>query len=361
MFREYFLNKNGKVTSFAWIGLAVFVAHSLFKAYLKRALNEWYRRFYDHLGMHVERHATDFASGDAQALADARTTITEDLVDFVIIVAPAVLVHPAASFCRNHWVFQWRLALMNSYLKRWDTAEQTIEGAAQRVHEDTQRLARGIHSVVMTIIDSFLTLVIFVPLLNERSPLLMQVALSAAVGGIGISILVGRHLVGLEVKNQQVEGALRTQLVQLELDAEAVRQTGSIRGAFILVIERLYENYYRLYKNFAFFGLWLSFYDQMMVVLPYIITAPMLFATNPDDAITLGKLTSSMNAFDKVFGSISVISESFTDITDFWSVVRRLREFERNLVGRKAPASSRLPELELVDAMPETNGEWQDV
>ena len=365
MFCEFFCHKNARTMAFAWLGLVVFIVHSLFKAYLKRALNEWYRRFYDHLGAHVERHADVESSSGGEfdyvrdELADARDTVSADLVDFVILVIPAVFVHPVASFIRNHWVFAWRLALVRSYLDRWESAEVTIEGAAQRVHEDTQRLSRGIHGVVVTIIDSALTLAIFVPLLHERSPLLMQVAMTAAFAGIGVSIFVGRRLVGLEVKNQVVEGQLRTQLVQLELDTEAIRQNGSIGAAFIMVLHRLWENYSQLYKNFAFFNLWLSFFDQAMVVLPYIIAAPLLFAIDLEQAITLGELTSSMNAFDKVFGSISVISDQFTDITDFWSVVRRLREFERNLHERKSPPV-KLPAMELVEPVPESADAWAD-
>ena len=37
---------------------------------------------------------------------------------------------------------------MRSYLDRWNTQVPAIEGASQRVHEDTQRFAAGIHSCV---------------------------------------------------------------------------------------------------------------------------------------------------------------------------------------------------------------------
>lgn len=352
MFREYFYNRDRLTTACAWSGLVVFLLHSLYKAWLKRAINSWYKTFYDHLGAHVERRIVgehDSGSGDAydvdEELAHARAAVMKDLLNFAILVAPAVAIHPTASYIRNRWAFAWRCSLMDSYLQRWTTAGEAIEGSAQRVHEDTQRFGSGIHSIVMTIIDSALTLAIFIPLLNERDPMLMKVALAAAFGGIGVSIVVGRHLVGLEVANQKVEGALRTKLVKLELDVRSVNENGGIRTAFNDVIQRLRENYFRLYKNFFFFSWWLSSYDQFMVVCPYFFAAPRLFALNPDNAITLGELTSAMNAFDKVFGSISVISENFTAITDFWSVVRRLRQFERNL-GQRPP----MLVVELVDA-----------
>ena len=44
MFREFFCSGDPKQLCFAWSGLLVFVTHSLFKAWLKWALNNWYAR-----------------------------------------------------------------------------------------------------------------------------------------------------------------------------------------------------------------------------------------------------------------------------------------------------------------------------
>jgi peptide/bleomycin uptake transporter len=310
----------------------VFFAHQGYRAWLKKAINDWYKTFYDVLQTHIER---EVGSGAEEELSEMRRKVWGELVNFCVLVAPAVVIHPVASFIRNHWAFAWRKALIESYLNRWDVNGQVIEGAAQRVHEDTQRFGAAIHSILATVLDSILTLAIFLPLLHDKSETLMIVALVASFGGIGVSAVVGQHIVMLEVANQRVEGALRTQLVQLELDPSNVRQYGSILSSFYLVIQRLVDNYHRLYKNFAAFNTWLSLYDQVMIVVPYMVCAPLLFASDPDKVFTLGTLTSATNAFEKVFSSIAVVSENWMSLAEFLSVIHRLREFEKNLVCKE--------------------------
>ena len=138
MFREFFCARSRRTRALAWVGLVAFVGHHLFKAYLKWALNEWYGRFYDTL-----QQAAEYASGDADDAwrATQRARVGAQLVEFAQIVAPAVVVHPLAGYVRNRWVLAWRLCLIEAYVALWNTALPTIEGASQRVHEDTLRFA----------------------------------------------------------------------------------------------------------------------------------------------------------------------------------------------------------------------------
>ena len=93
---------------FAWFGLFVFVGHQAFKAWLKAALNTWYERFYDTL----QSSGTDFASGEdvTEWAQEGRTAVMQHLMDFTLIVAPAVVVHPVAGLIRNWWVLEWRIS-----------------------------------------------------------------------------------------------------------------------------------------------------------------------------------------------------------------------------------------------------------
>ena len=65
-----------------------------------------------------------------------------------------------------------------------------------------------------------------------------------------------------------------------------------------------------------------------MVIFPYVIAAPLLFAEDPSHQITLGTLVQMSNSFDKVFSSLSVVSENWGEINEFRSVIVRLRQFE---------------------------------
>lgn len=378
MFREFFLAESRRQRLGAVGGLLVFIGHAGFKAYLKWALNGWYTNFYDGL--------QDIASGSGETVdekehfATKRAEVFGQLVEFAWLVAPAIVVHPTAKWIASVWRLAWRLALVRSYLAHYDVTMPAIEGTAQRIHEDTQRFESGVHACFTMLLDSGLTLAVFVPVLLEVGgqalppgidwpPWLLSIAVGAAFGGLTVSVCVGRKLVGLEVENQKVEAKLRTKLVVLEenpcaivgyspvtfpppQEAESVIVTGdefrdiaesrlrplniSPAAAFFKVTGELWTNYQKLFAQFAIFNTWISAYDQTMVIAPFILVAPLMFAQDPDSRITLGTLMRTSNAFGSVFGAISVISENWASVNDFRSTVRRLSEFERVTYSRKS-------------------------
>ena len=347
MLAEFFCDGRFCSKVWAWSGLAVFLGHQAFKAYLAWAINAWYEEFYDLLQQQAE-----YASGSGEHLADARREVYESLVEFTVIVAPAVLVHPLAGLWRNWWVFTWRRVLMKSYLHRWNTSIPAIEGASQRVHEDTQRFATGIQSCVAVVLQSIFTLLVFCPVLYELDPQLMGVAVAAAVGGLSVSMVVGWPLVELEVSNQKVEAELRKKLVMLEVEPAEVHRNGTPFTPFFRVFGELTKNYRRLYLSFAALGTWLALYEQMAVILPYAMVAPRLFAAREEDHLTLGQLVKVANSFGKVFDSLNVISDRWLEINEWRSCLRRLKEFEREVSSRSPARAVQLvaAEVELSDA-----------
>lgn len=387
MLREFFCIGNAQQIAFAYGGLVVFVGHALFKAWLKVALNGWYEAFYDVVGENA--NLDESGSG----LSEQRANVWDLLLQFATIVSPTVVVHPLAKWIGSVWCYTWRVALIRSYLGHWDCGTHPIEGAAQRVHEDTQRFAEGIYSCFAIILDSIFTLVAFVPVLLELGdeihppwakwpPWLLAIATVSALGGLAVSMVVGRKLVGLEVANQAVEARLRTKLVLLEqtpavicggmsetrdsefvtidvqTDTRAVPPLTALRG----VLKDLWCNYRRLYAQFALFNTWLSFYDQFMVLVPYILVAPLLFADDPADRITLGTLVKVSNAFGRCFDAMAVVSDNWNAVNAWRSVLRRLHEFEQTIYSRIRFSPTRvatdLGELELtstLEAVPDRN------
>jgi len=323
MFKEFFASGPAWRCAFAYFGLLSFLGHQLFKAYLKYEINSFYEGFYDLLQTSVER-----GSGDEEVLASLRSDVAAQLLTFAGIVAPMLAIHPLATLVRNAWVLSWRIALTKSYLAKWNPDFEPLEGASQRVHEDAQRFGAGIHTIVASLLESALTLAVFCPILYDVDALLMYVAVGAAAGGLAISAFAGKNLVGLEVQNQAVEAALRRELVILETDPISISARGSIPAAFSMILANLRKNYVRLYTNYAVLQTWLTTFDQTMVILPYAIVAPRLFAM--ENAITLGIVVKVTNSFGKVFDSFNVISENWLQLNEFLSVVRRLRGFEES-------------------------------
>jgi peptide/bleomycin uptake transporter len=357
MIREFFFARERSARCLAWFGLLAFVAHAGFKAWLKFALNAWFRAFYDGLQVPTEDDA------DLLELGRKRDAVNERLFEFGVLVLPAVFVHPVARWISSVWRLNWRLALVRAYLRESAKrpAALRVEGAAQRIHEDTQRFASGVHACGVTVLDSLLTLVVFVPILarasDEARPewaspgWLVVVASVAAIGGLGVSILVAHRLVALEVENQKVEAELRTDLVVAERDAASepvdalprVEDAGPGAARFVDILSRLKQNYRTLFRYFVYFDTWISAFDQGMTLLPYALVAPLIFDNDPTRRITLGTLMSVTNAFDRVFSALAVLTENWASVNDFRSTLRRLRSFEAALrVGsRRAPGAPR--------------------
>ena len=305
-------------------------------------------RFYDTLQRNIER-----GSGAEESLASARAEVFGELLQFAWIVAPAVVVHPVCGFLKNWWVFVWCRTLICTYLLSWDTSSAPIEGASQRVHEDTQRFASGIQSCVSVVLDALFTLAIFCPTLYALDPQLMTVAVSCALGGLSISVVVGSRLVGLEVRNQVAEAALRKELVVLEVDPEKMPGNATPASGFKQLISNLTRNYFSLYVNFAALSAWLSAFDQFAVILPYLLVAPRLFAEDQAEVLTLGQMMKVTNSFGKVFDSLNIVSDNWLAINEWRSTLRRLREFETEIYDHKPPATRLVAVgVEMSDATP---------
>ena len=356
----------------AWVGMVVVMGYAFFLANVKAQLNEFYARFYDLLqkgGEVLEASSGDFGQG----YEDYRAQVTAELWSFAFIVAPLVSTSPAAKYVRSAWAFAWRMALMQAYLVAWDTKQEPIEGASQRLHEDSQRFAMALEGCLVAVLDALFTLIVFTPILTGLSkdvapPFDMGVfdgswlwgmAFTCSLVGLTGAIAFGQKLVDIEVANQRVEALLRKDLVLLETTPAMIVGTDAAAGTrsptqqrpssflprayFKATLTSLWANYLQLFKHFGLLNFWLSLFDQIMVLAPYVIAAPLIFAEDPGRRITLGTLMKMSNSFDKVFGSLSVIAENWGAVNDFRSTYRRLREFEIKLYSKTRVGRGLLP------------------
>tara|TARA_B100000575_G_scaffold115365_2_gene91750 strand:- start:22 stop:567 length:546 start_codon:yes stop_codon:yes gene_type:complete len=155
-----------------------------------------------------------------------------------------------------------------------------------------------------------------------------------------------------QVNNQRVEAQLRRQLVLLEATPYEIHRTGTPYSAFTYIFQRLTVNYRNLYLAFAVLSTWLSAFDQTAIILPYLLAAPRLFSSEPDRRLSLGELMKITNAFGKVFDAMNIISENWLEINEWRSVLRRLREFEREVTSYAVSGARLVPtDVELSDAV----------
>jgi|TARA_B100001964_G_scaffold16839_1_gene17397 peptide/bleomycin uptake transporter len=254
---------------------------------------------------------------------------------FIMLAMPYVVIATITNWFTRVYGLRWREAITFDYVPKWRSVTEDIEGASQRIQEDTHKFAQIVENLGLKIVRSIMTLIAFIPVLWELSAKtdipfmgmnegsLVFFAFVVSIGGLLITWFVGAKLPGLEYNNQKVEAAFRKDLVLGEDDKETYAQPETILELFT----GIKFNYQRLFNHYGYVDIWINAYDQFMVIVPYLLVGPGLFTK----LITLGVVVQVSNAFSKVHEGFGVFLYQFTTITELRSIWKRLREFEDNL------------------------------
>ena len=90
-------------------------------------------------------------------------------MSFAGIAFVAVAVGVMTRFFVSHYIFRWRTAMNDYYMAHWGRLRK-IEGASQRVQDDTMRFARTMEGLGVNLIDSVMTLIAFLPVFCNCRP-----------------------------------------------------------------------------------------------------------------------------------------------------------------------------------------------
>lgn len=313
----------GEFKVYAWGMLSILSGLVAFQAYLTRQFNDWYKVFYDSLeNKNQEQFMESFINRGDFLAYDVNTW------GFIPLAVLAILMYAYIDYLGNRYSFKWREALTRVYMPKWKEMDSHTEGASQRIQEDSLKFAIYVWSLGKGLLKAIMILIFFLPLLWELSSgfdipgYLVWIALVVSIGGLGVSWFIGRKLPKLEYNNQKVEARFRKSLVHCEdkKDSHGLKELFS-------QFDDLKYNYYKLYDNYKYYSLWENMYFQAGVVIPYLVSAPQFFA----GAITLGTLVQIGNAFDKIHESMSFFTDNWLTVTELRSVVRRLKEFEKDI------------------------------
>lgn len=315
------------------LGSALILFATYFQVQVSVAINDWYGPFYDMIQAAL-----------AQTAPVTQAEFYGQLLDFAGIAFVAVAVGVMTRFFVSHFVFRWRTAMNDYYMSHWGRLRH-IEGASQRVQEDTMRFATITEGLGVSLIEAVMTLIAFLPVLMRLSanitelPLVGEVPHALVVVGIvwslfgtAILALVGLRLPGLEFRNQRVEAAYRKELVYGE-DRPERADPPTVAELFANVR----RNYFRLYFHYMYFNVARIFYLQTDNIFPYIVLAPTIVAGR----ITLGAMNQILNAFEQVRSSFQYLVNSWTTIVELMSIYKRLRSFEAAIHGEELPEIDR--------------------
>jgi len=318
MFRFF---TTAKWAVWAWLGSVVILSSLWVQVQIDVRINEWFGEFYDMV---------------QKALGEPNAVTMEEyvggLLSFGKLAAMAITLGLATSFLTSHFLFRWRTAMVEWYHEVYDKA-RTIEGAAQRVQEDTIKFSRIVEGLGTSLIESILVLIEFLPILmglgagvtimwfGDWEYGLVTGAIIWALGGTFLRVIRAwiLRLVGIEYDLQKKEAAYRKLLVIAEDD-------GSVRPKSL---EELFDDvrsiHFLSYLRYLYFNIGRLAYLQTNVLVAYIFLAPAIVA----GAVTLGVMQQIIRAFGRVEGSMQYLFRSWPTIVELASVYKRLREFEK--------------------------------
>ena len=315
---------------FNWsvLGSALIVFVTYFQVQISVAINDWYGPYFDLIQKALDPAtkgsvpASEFYAGMGQLIG---------------ILAVWIIVAILLSFFTSHYTFRWRKAMNEYYVEHWQKL-RFVEGASQRVQEDTMRFARLVEDLGASFVSSVMTLIAFLPVLSVLSrsvksiPIFGEVPYSLVVVsvvwslfGTGLLALIGVRLPGLEFKNQRVEAAYRKELVYGEDSANRAEPL-SLVGLFANV----QKNYFTLFSNYLYFNFGRYLYLQADAVVSLVVLVPTLAA----GAITFGVFQQVRNAMSEVKGAMQYLVQSWPSIIELLSIHKRLRIFEAAIEGK---------------------------
>jgi peptide/bleomycin uptake transporter len=327
---------------FRWsvVAAAVILFIVWFQVQLDVLINNWFGSFYDLI-------QNALAKPNSVASAD----YFSQLATFLTIAMIYIFVAVFNAFLVSHFIFRWRTAMNNYYVENWPRL-RTIEGASQRVQEDTMRFASTVEDLGVSLVGSVMTLIAFLPILWGLSSFVKELPIIGAVPqalviiailwaafGTGLLALAGIRLPGLQFRNQRVEAAYRKELVLGEDHAERA-EPPTLLGLFANVR----RNYFRIYLNYLYFNVARYGYLQAGVLVPYVALAPTIVAAG----FTLGVMQQILRAFGQVESSFQYLVNSWSTIVELMSIYKRLRAFEATLHHEPLSSIEKEPASEAV-------------
>jgi peptide/bleomycin uptake transporter len=321
--------RNHPWANWAIWGSAFIIFIAYFSVQVSVALNNWRGPFFDLF----------------QAALSKQGNVTTDQLftlqlRFLEIGMVGVVLNVITAFFTNHYVFRWRTAMNDYYMSKWSKLRH-IEGASQRVQEDTMRFANILEGLGVTFINSIMTLVVFLPLLFRMSEYVGDLPVIGAVPhalfwlaivwslfGTALLAIAGIKLPGLQFRNQRVEAAYRKELVYGEDHADRADPV-TVKELFANVR----RNYFRMYWHYCYFNVARFGYGQLDAIFLNFILIPTIVAGR----ITMGTWQQIATAFGEVSNSFQYLVNYWSTIIELLSIHKRLKAFEAAIDDKPLP------------------------
>ena len=148
---KFFTEKKWQLWS--WLGSITILLSLWLQVKIDVKINNWFGTFYDMI---------------QKALSEPNAITIQEyfaaLLSFITLAGIYVAVYVVIKFFTSHFLFRWRTSMVEWYHSVYDKARK-IEGAAQRVQEDTVKFSRIMENLGTSLIEAIMLLIEFTPIL----------------------------------------------------------------------------------------------------------------------------------------------------------------------------------------------------
>ncbi|AWN39013.1 ABC transporter ATP-binding protein/permease [Methylobacterium radiodurans] len=252
---------------------------------------------------------------------------------------------------------RWRTWLTHSLYERWlgkgthyriPFTDVEADNPDQRIQQDVNAFIQQTASLSIRLLSQAAQLVSFIVILWTISRdfvlpftdtvipgFLVWLVIAYAVVGTWLTHVIGRPLIGLNFRQEQVEADFRFSLARDRIYSEQIAlmrgeraEASRLATLFHAVIDNYVDIIFRRIKLIAF-----TFtYRQASAVFPLIVAAPSFFSKK----ITLGTLQQTSDAFSNVKGSLDFFVNSYITLASYRANTIRLGSFKRAMTKAEA-------------------------
>ncbi len=246
---------------------------------------------------------------------------------FAISTVAAVMTRYAEESLGLVWREWQTRQMINAYLK--DRAfyqieeSDAVENPDQRIAEDVRAFTATSLSFALMSLNGILTVLAFSGVLWSISPRLFVGAVLYAGIGTGLTVLLGKRLVGLNDKQLDKEANFRSELIHVREHAEPLallNREAPLRARLTDRLDDLVTNARRMISVNRNLGFFTTGYNYVIQIMPALIVAPLFI----QGKVPFGVITQSAMAFSALMGAFSLIVTQFQSISNYAAVITRL-------------------------------------
>lgn len=316
--------------------LAIVIAMNLASVFLTVLLNNWYKEFWDVL------QAYQFDS------------FWPLVGQFSLIAFLYISIGVYSVYLQQMLQIKWRQWMTERYLDDWmhgrvyyklKLSGNDMDNPDQRIAEDINQFVTLTLSLSIGLLRQLISLAAFVVILWNLSGIItvpvgsheftiygymVWISLIYSVIGTYLTHKVGRKLINLNYDQQRFEADFRFSMMRVRENSESIAFYRGEQPELLSFKERfcrVVSNFRDIMTRQKLLNSFTVGYAQLAIIIPLLMAAPRWFAQE----VQVGWIMQLSNAFGQVQTAMSYFVESYANIAQWCSVIRRLYGFDEHI------------------------------